>query len=221
MIDAWILLAVAAAAAIVDWVAVWRGDVRGRRVERVAKPLVLLALIGAAVVAPVDGASWAAAVRPYLVAALIASLAGDILLLPGGPFTAGLAAFLLAHVAYIGAFLQLPVEAPGVLAGLVVAAVLAAVAGRRIVAAASRARLGLPVTLYLLVISAMAVLATGSVMPLAIAGAWLFVASDTMLGWGRFVLPQTTDGRGARPLALAVIVTYHVGQAALVVALAG
>jgi uncharacterized membrane protein YhhN len=43
----------------------------------------------------------------YLLAAVVASLTGDVLLmLPGDHFIAGLAAFLLAHGAYLALFRQ-------------------------------------------------------------------------------------------------------------------
>src|SRR4051812_32523111 len=97
----WILLVVAALAAVVDWVAVWRRP-QWDRVETVLKPLVLVALIGVALVmdAADDGQ------RAWFVAALVLSLAGDVFLLPSvDRFVPGLASFLLAHVAYIVGFL--------------------------------------------------------------------------------------------------------------------
>ncbi len=93
-------LAVAAVLAVVDWLAVWAGGPWGRRVERIAKPGVMVALIAAAWLAtPVTPEARAA--QPWLVAGLVASLAGDVLLLPPGRFVAGLAAFLVAHLAYL------------------------------------------------------------------------------------------------------------------------
>jgi uncharacterized membrane protein YhhN len=101
-----------------------------------------------------------------------------------------------------------------------------ATVGRVLVRAASRAGLGVPVAVYLVAICAMAVAATRTGIPAAIAGAWLFVASDSMLGWGRFSTPAAPatgvagdDDRGGAWLRLGVIVTYHVGQALLVLAI--
>ncbi len=222
--SAWPLLLLAAVAAAVDWWAVWNADraPRARVVERVAKPAVLLALVAVALVAPPGEASWATAVRPFLVAALVGSLAGDVLLLPGGSFIGGLVAFLLGHVAYIGAFAQVPVGPLGLIGGSTAAAILAGVVGRLIVGGAARSGLRIPVIAYLGVILVMAVLATGTLIPAAVMGAWLFLASDSMLGWGQFVMAKDpAGGRGDRRLNLAVIVTYHLGQAALLVALAG
>ncbi len=214
------LLAVAVGAAVVDWIAVGLEGRRSLAVERVAKPLVLVALLAAAVVWPV-GTGEGAAVRPWLIAALAASLAGDVLLLPPGRFIAGLVAFLLAHLAYLVAFTQLPGTFPWFLAGVVIAAVVVATVGRVLVAAARRDGLGAPVGAYLVAICGMAVAATRTGLPAAIIGAWLFVASDAMLAWGRFGGPSPASPRGPATLRVAVLVTYHVGQLLLVVALVG
>ena len=105
--------------------------------------------------------------------------------------------------------------------GLVLAAVLIATVGRVLVDAAREVGLGAPVGVYLLAICAMALAATRTGLPLAILGAWLFVASDSMLGWGRFRAPAAGSSRGAATLRVAVIVTYHLGQVLLVVSLLG
>jgi uncharacterized membrane protein YhhN len=213
------LLAVALVAAVVDWAAVWTGGARSRAVERVAKPLVLLALLGVALTWPVD--TGGIGVRPWLVVALAASLAGDVLLLPPGRFVGGLVAFLVAHLAYLGAFLQVPGEPSWLVAGVVVASILVLTVGRLLVAAASRVGLGAPVAIYLLAICAMAVAATRTGLPAAILGAWLFVASDSMLGWSRFKAAASWPERGPAALRVAVMVTYHTGQVMLVLALVG
>jgi hypothetical protein len=57
----------------------------------------------------------------------------------------------------------------------------------------------------------MAVAATRTGTPAAVAGAWLFVTSDTLLGWGTF------RGADSRRQRVAVIVTYHLAQLLLVV----
>jgi uncharacterized membrane protein YhhN len=212
------LLGIAAVAAVIDWVAVWMDGPRSRAVERVAKPVVLLALLAVAVAWPA-GSGDAEAVRPWLVAALAASLAGDVLLLPPGRFVAGLVAFLLAHLAYLVAFAQLPGSVPWLVVGIVLAGVLVGTVGRVLVAAARRVGLAAPVAVYLVAICGMAIAATRTGLPAAILGAWLFVASDAMLAWGRFKAPASGSTRGAARLRVAVIVTYHVGQVLLVAAL--
>jgi uncharacterized membrane protein YhhN len=66
-----------------------------------------------------------------------------------------------------------------------------------------------PVVAYMVVISAMVVAAFGTASPIAIVGAVLFYVSDAVLAWNKFVKPF----RAGR---LAVMVTYHLGQAGLV-----
>src|SRR2546429_181568 len=78
--------------ALLDWLAVSRGI---RALEYVAKPATLLSLLAYAAFGHAS---------PWLVAALVFSLLGDIfLLLPAGLFLARLGAFLVAHLAYIRA----------------------------------------------------------------------------------------------------------------------
>lgn len=212
------LLAIAAIAAVIDWVAVWVDGPRSRAVERVAKPLVLLALLAVALAWP-TGTGDDAAVRPWLVAALAASLAGDVLLLPPGRFIPGLVAFLLAHLAYLVAFAQLPGSVSWLVVGVVLAVVVVATVGRVVLGAARRIGLVAPVAVYLVAICGMAIAATRTGVPAAIVGAWLFVASDAMLAWGRFRVPSPGSPRGAARLRVAVMVTYHLGQVLLVAAL--
>jgi uncharacterized membrane protein YhhN len=180
---------------------------------------VLTALLGAALVWPATPGDGEA-VRPWLIAALAASLAGDVLLLGSGRFVAGLVAFLVAHLAYLVAFAQLPGSAPWAVAGVVIAAIVAATMGRVLLAAAGRSGLAAPVAVYLVAICGMAIAATRTGLPAAILGAWLFVASDAMLAWGRVVAPSSASPRGAARLRVAVMVTYHVGQVLLLLALA-
>ena len=155
------------------------------------------------------------AVRVWFVVALVFSLAGDVLLLDDRRFVFGLAAFLCGHLAYAAGFIVAPdwrwwsaAVALGALTPLV------AVAGSRIVtgARADDPKLGPPVLAYLTVISAMAITAAAAGNGWAVVGAALFVTSDTILGWRNFV-----DRRPWMPLA--VMVTYHLGQAGLVASL--
>jgi len=215
----WAPLSIAAVLAVANWIAVSRGGAAGLAVERATKPAVMVALFVAAVLADAPTPE-ARAVRPFLVAGLVFSLAGDVLLLPPGRFVPGLVAFLLGHVAYLVAFVTLPGTVPWLIAGLVAAAVLIATAGRVLVRAARRIGLGGPVAVYLVAICAMAVAATRTEEPAAIAGAWLFVTSDALLGWGRLRAPRPGMPRGGgRGLGVTVMVTYHLAQGLLVLAL--
>ena len=114
--------------ALLDWLAVSRGI---RALEYVAKPATLLALLAYAAFGHAS---------PWLVAALVFSLLGDIfLMLPADLFLAGLAAFLIAHLAYIGAFAGALV--PRLLWLAVVLVVLAPVAVRILHAVPERAKI--------------------------------------------------------------------------------
>jgi alkylglycerol monooxygenase len=150
------------------------------------------------------------------VIALAASLVGDVLLLPGGSLTGGLVAFAGAQLAYGASFALRDPSLPAVIAGIAVGAIVGATVGRRILAGAPR-ELRPAVAGYLVVILGMAGLATGSLAVAAVAGAWLFVASDTMLGWSLFVAPADAERPRRR---VVVMVTYHLGQMLLVASIA-
>jgi uncharacterized membrane protein YhhN len=194
--------------AAIDWAATHVG---AKGVRFVTKPGCMLVLIGAA--AALDPADESA--RAALLVALALSTLGDIFLLRGEQpnlFVAGLGAFLAAHVAYIVAFWLDGVSAAGVVAGLLVGAVLVGSVGARVVAAAKagdEAALAGPVRAYVLVIAAMVASAVGTGDPLAIIGAGLFATSDSLVAWERFVRSRAWAG-------LVIMVTYHVAQLLLV-----
>jgi uncharacterized membrane protein YhhN len=199
--------------AVGNWIAAARG---ARRLEFWCKPATMIALIVAA--CALDPAADAAARQWWFVAALVCSLAGDVLLMLDEEtrplFVPGLIAFLLAHVAYVvGFWTQGPTAVGFVIATVVVALVLVPL-GYRIVTAAARADAGLrvPVASYIVVISVMVASALASGNAVAGLGAVLFAASDSMIGWNRFVRPFAAAG-------VAIMVTYHLGQAGLVLSL--
>ena len=214
-------MAVAAVAAVTDWVAV--GSSR-HRLEYAAKPSVLLALTAAAVTIPAHQIDLVDR-RWWFVAALSCCLVGDVLLMfPRDLFVAGLAAFLAGHVLFIVGLLR-PPSPPGSppfnfsTAGLVVAAgvvvAVEAVPGTVLIGSlVSHARWSLiaPVCLYVVAIATMVVLATNvGILPAAL-GAGFFLLSDTLLALNRFVRPIP---RGS----LAVHATYHLAQGLLVLSL--
>lgn len=199
-----------AVAAVVDWIAVARTD---RRLEHIAKPAALAALVVAAVV--IDPSAAATDRRWWFVVALVFTLVGDVaLMLDSDRFVVGLGAFLVAHLAYIGGFWVDPPAAGAVAIAVVATAVVMAPLARRIVTAvgAVEPALRAPVAAYIGVISLMVVSALASGNLLAAAGAVTFAASDTLIAWNRFVRPF----RGA---GVAIMVTYHLAQLALVVSL--
>ncbi|WP_208027414.1 lysoplasmalogenase [Rhabdothermincola sediminis] len=200
--------ALALTVAVGDWLAVHAGR---RTAEYVAKPLTMVLLIGAALALdPVDGA-----VRVAFVVALAFSLAGDIfLMLPRDLFVAGLASFLIGHLAYITGLQLRGQSGEWFVLGLVVVLAVILVVGVRIVRAvrAGDDALAVPVTAYLAVISLMVASAFGTGNGFAMAGALLFYASDAMIAWNRFVQPH--------PWArVAIMTTYHLGQFGLVLSL--
>ena len=212
---AWVAMGGAGLFAVGDWVGVLR---ERKPLEYVCKPLAMVALVGAALaLEPIDSSQ-----RAWFVAALVLSMLGDIfLMLPdrdmgrADTFTFGLASFLLGHLAYIIGFLARGVGSPWVIAALVATLPILVVIGGRVIrgARAKDPRLGVAVTVYMVVLVAMLDVAWWSGVAAAMAGALLFVASDAMIGWSRFVAPF-------RNHHIAIIVTYHLAQALLVVSLA-
>jgi len=205
---AWALLAAFFVAAVANW---WTRWTLNRRVEVWSKPLALVALIGVALsIDPVDPA-----VRAWFVVALVCSLAGDVLLLDDRRFIGGLVAFLLAHVAYTVGLVVAPEWSGRQFAGgVVLMLVVGASLGSRIVRGAERESpvLGWAVIGYLIAISTMFAAAGATGNAWAIVGAGLFVTSDSILGWRQFV-----DSKRWMPVT--IMVTYHLGQAGLVVSL--
>lgn len=206
---AFLLLAMALVAAVIDWIAVWDKD---PRLEYLCKPLVPVLLIGVALALDVESEPM----RTWFVAALVFSLAGDVFLMlkERDLFVLGLASFLIAHLAYVAGFLVAGVEPVRLLAGLVVAGAAVALVGTQIVRTAQEREpeLVVPVIAYVGVISLMLVVAIGSGDASGTLGALLFYLSDALIGWTRFV----KDYKWA---PLAIIVTYHLAQTALVMAL--
>lgn len=206
---AWALLASAGVLAVGDWVAVGRGE---RRLEYVCKPGTLALLIGVALALDPTHDD----VRTWFVAALVLSLAGDVfLMLPDDRFVPGLVSFLLGHVAYvIGLNLHGGSAGELALAAIPVAVIAGMLATRilRAVVADGNRELIVPLVAYMVVISAMVTSAVAGGHVLAAVGATLFFASDALIAETRFV----TEHRGAR---VVIMVTYHLGQAGLVLSL--
>ncbi len=203
---------VASLFAIGDWIAKARS---GRVLEYLCKPATLVALIAAAGL--VDPATDAHTRRVWFVVALICSLAGDVLLmLPQDLFVPGLAAFLVGHLCYLVGFWTHGPSAFALAVSAVVVIALVAPLGRRILTSIARAgqprELLVAVAGYMVVISAMLATALASGNQFAVVGAVLFVASDSMIAWDRFV-------RTFAWAPIAIMVTYHLGQAGLVASL--
>jgi uncharacterized membrane protein YhhN len=217
----YVLVGAALGVGVADWVAVARGN---RTAEYVLKPLTLAILISGAVFLK-PGVS--VHVWTLTLVALALSLAGDVfLMLPQDLFVAGLGAFLLAHIAYVAAFNHsAPPEPLTIIAAIGVAAVAVPLYLRMragMVVKGER-EFAIPVAVYVVAIGAMVVSALATAgrpgwsavnSALAIAGAISFMASDSMIGWNRFV----TEFPNAN---VWIMVTYHVGQVLLVLGLLG
>ena len=186
---------------------IWSDANRRQRLFRVAKPLTTALIIAVAVIA---AAPVPAAYKTLVVAGLAFSLLGDIaLMFPEKWFTAGLAAFLTAHVFYILAFKPGPghrasvgIFLPFVLYGLLMFFILAPRLGK----------LKLPVLVYVAAITVMAGFAAGRFVDLgglrpllAFAGAVLFLISDSVLAYDRF-------GRKIGPAQIIILGTYFPAQ---------
>jgi uncharacterized membrane protein YhhN len=206
----------AAVFAVADWVSRARhvSVELWRRVEHVAKPGALVGLVAAA--ALLDPVAGAEARQRWFVAALVFSLAGDVLLmLPREQFVGGLSAFLVAHLCYLAGFwTDGPAALPLVVSGLVVAAAIGSLGVLQILPAVRREEPALvaPVAAYMAVIGAMVATALANGNAVAGVGAVLFAVSDSMIAWDRFV------GRFAGA-GVWIMVTYHLGQATLVASL--
>ncbi|PWH12436.1 MAG: hypothetical protein DDG60_13010 [Anaerolineae bacterium] len=217
-----ILLAFTFMCAMLEWLAVGKG---WRKVEYIAKPGVMAFLFGWLWrSAGLDGPLF------WFGLALLFSMAGDVFLLLTNErrwFPFGLGAFLLAHFAYI-AGLNLP---PAPLTTLTLG--VAIFVGMSIFPLIRRILLSLPkrglrrlvepvryyaATLALMLFSALVTLfrADWLDMPayLVSLGAVLFVISDVILAWNKFVQP-------IRAGRLAVMITYHLGQMLLVIGAVG
>jgi len=201
-----VLLGVALLFALVDRVAVAR---RIAPLEYVCKPGAALAFLATAIA--LDPASSAS--RTWCCVALGFCVIGDVfLMLPRDAFLPGLAAFAAAQTCFAVSFaLQGPTALRFVIAVLLVVPA-AVILARRFVGAIAGGNDGPLVpalVLYIAVISAMVVSALAGGTVVGVAGALLFLTSDSLIAEQRFVAP-----RGWQPVA--IIVTYHLALAGLV-----
>jgi uncharacterized membrane protein YhhN len=206
---AWAFLAVAGVLAIGDWLAV---STSSAPLEYMCKPGTMAALVAVAVVLdPNNGAA-----RAWFVFALLLSLLGDVfLMLPSDRFVAGLASFLVAHVAYVGGLTRDGGSVGAVVIAAIPVVLVAVLLGARFLRAAlagGARELVVPLVAYMAVIAAMVSCALASGNFLAAIGAILFMASDATIAETRFVQPRSWG-------PLFIIVTYHLGQAGLTLSL--
>jgi uncharacterized membrane protein YhhN len=211
-----VLLVLTLALAAADWAA---AENKWRRLHLVFKPATLLALIAWFSLA----AGWGSG-NTWFGLALVCSLLGDIILLfPGRFFVLGLAAFLLAHLAYVIGFNQAPLAlnylALVPLAGLVCGDIFVVRLLRPGLARIEGGRgMLLPMVAYGIIISLMAISAwlclfrpawPANAALAAGVGALLFFCSDSLLVYNRIV--RQTPHRD-----LWVLSAYHLGQVGII-----
>lgn len=153
------------------------------------KPLTTILIITLALY---QQAEVSEAYKYLIIAALVFSLAGDIfIMLPTDKFVQGLASFLVAHIFYIlaftsgfGPFFEWPYLLPALIYTLVFLRILLP----------KTAELKIPVLIYSMVLMIFLWQAMGRAFYLAdnnslyvLAGSILFVASDSVLAYDRFV----------------------------------
>jgi uncharacterized membrane protein YhhN len=203
--------------ALVEWLAVYKN---WRKVEYAAKPGVMVFLLAWLLL---RGGFQGPLI--WFGLGILLSLAGDVfLMLPNERhwFPFGLGAFLLAHIAYIVGLNLPPAELNTVTLGMALfVTVTAFPLINRIVHSLRKKglrRLVEPVRYYaatisLMLFSALVTLfrADWSLVPAALVslGAVLFVISDLVLSWNKFVTP-IRRGR------LLLMITYHLGQMILI-----
>jgi len=184
------------------------------RARMLTKPLLMPLLAGSLATAP--GSS---SLRTPVLAAQAAGWVGDVSLLSEKrkPFLIGTAAFALGHAAYVSGFARhrARTRLSEETSTKALAGIWAATAPMVALSAARRdRRLGLPVAAYSTTLTSMVISAnrlspatSPTTRRLAAAGSLLFLASDSMLGLRKFVLPDPPE-----KLEAAVMATYTAGQ---------
>jgi uncharacterized membrane protein YhhN len=168
--------------------------------------------------------AWRTGSPALLVAGLALSAAGDLFLSRDGEkaFVYGLVSFLVAHLAYIVLFASvgrgltalLSMPLMPVAAGLIaVSLVLARTILRHVPNA-----LKLPVVVYCTALVLMGLTALATEQSPIIAGAMMFVASDAILAWEKFVEPAASARKP--PMRFAVWVLYYAAQVMFLLAFA-
>jgi uncharacterized membrane protein YhhN len=208
----YVILTIAAISAAIDW---WSVGTDRLGVEFLAKPAVIICLIGVALAIEIDSGGASNVERGIIIAALGASLVGDVVLMtPDARFEAGLAAFLLAHALYIVALSPDFSIGPALAAGILIVALGLGVVPPLLGAVRRHgAMITVAVAGYIVLVATMGIVAAGTAVAITGIGGALFITSDALLGWRRFVGP-TPGGR------VLVHITYHLGQAGLVLWLA-
>ncbi len=211
-----LMLAPIILSALLDWFAVYKG---WKKQEYILKPLTMLFLFIFLFV----NTSGLNGIALWFGIGILLSMAGDIfLMLPKEEFIAGLVAFLLAHLAYIIGFNQTipPFNLPAIVWSVLLGIIAAQLHKQILMGLVKQGKGSLekPILAYMAVIVIMLLSAlitlsrpewdTRAAITVSI-GAALFVLSDAILVWNKFV-QSIKNGR------LMNIVAYHMGQIILI-----
>jgi alkenylglycerophosphocholine hydrolase len=211
----WLLLA-ALMFAVLNFVAIWKGWIW---LQFIAKPGVMVMLI----VYLWTSVGLAGGAPLWFGLGILFCLVGDVFLLwLDRFFLPGLVSFLIGQIAYIIGFNSptTPLSLWGLLLAVIIGLSCARVVRRILTSIAEKgpAQMRIPVAAYGVVISLMLLSAmlkftdsswVAVASALASLGAFLFLMSDIVLGWNKFVTP-IKNGR------LLNIAMYHLGQILLV-----
>ena len=187
-----------------------------------AKPAIIVVLISASLyyLWPLNNQTL------FLIIGLFFSLIGDILLmLPKDQFLGGLASFLFAQISYIIALQLFPINTNEYIPTAILILILILVVGqilplfREGLKRADKQKLTLPISLYIIASSIFVLAALSHFYKsgnqafsayLFSSGALLFLISDLILGWNRFIekIPNAK---------MRIHVTYHLAQILLTV----
>jgi uncharacterized membrane protein YhhN len=203
--------------AIVSWIAHW---FEIRWLYLITKPLVILTLVAWSLL----GSGWRGEIL-WFGLALIFSLLGDIALMvsPDRFFLQGLVFFLIAHLFYLVGFnLTFPTWQPLMLLILLVCLLVLAWYIRLILknlrSDAKNRPMQVPVLVYCAVLGLMFLSGLSKLFDplwplragvLVALGAGLFVISDCILAYNRFVKPL-------RHVSISVLIPYHLAQAFII-----
>lgn len=164
--------------------------------------------------------AWLEGGPSLLVTALALGAVGDAFLAykDDRAFLGGLGSFLAAHIAYValfflagGGFVALAADPLRIVTGAVLLAFGGFMALR--LALAVEPALKVPVMAYIAAILAMGLAALTLDRPMVILGAFMFIASDTILAAERFLLAENSPHRQWAPYGVWSL--YYGGQAAI------
>ncbi|MFM1752532.1 MAG: hypothetical protein RL119_1494 [Actinomycetota bacterium] len=203
------LFGVAMGLVALDWIAVIG---QSKVLEYFCKPAAALAFFATTLI--LEPASDTA--RLWVSAALLLCLIGDVfLMLPRDAFLLGLASFAVAQILFTAGFASLNPTPLRLLIAVVVVLPGAAILARRFLRALKTQgafSMAPAIVVYVIVIAAMVVSSIAGGSAVGVAGAVLFLISDSLIAEQRFV-----SSRRWQPLT--IIITYHLALAGLVLGL--